>query len=78
MVQPKPDMPDRSRRPYYKWLISMNNVDNVVICVNQGVNKYNLHLFLEHPDPGLNLPVTVSENTRQILPPHTCATLLLY
>ncbi len=35
----------------------MNNVDNVVICVNQGVNKCNLHLILEHPDPGLNLPV---------------------
>ena len=35
----------------------MNNVDYVVICVNQGVNKCNLHLILEHPDPGLNLPV---------------------
>ncbi len=32
----------------------MNNVDYVVICANQGVNKCNL---LVHPDPGLNLPV---------------------
>ena len=23
-----------------------------VICVNQGVNKCNLHLLLEHTDPG--------------------------
>ena len=30
----------------------MNNVDYVVICVNEGVNKCNLHLILEHPDPG--------------------------
>ncbi len=37
----------------------MNNVDYVVICVNQGVNKCNLHLILEHPDPGLNLPMQV-------------------
>ncbi len=32
----------------------MNNVDYVVICANQGVNKGNL---LVHPDTGLNLPV---------------------
>ncbi len=32
----------------------MNNVDYVVICANQGVNKGNL---LVHPNPGLNLPV---------------------
>ncbi len=32
----------------------MNNVDYVVICANQGVNKCNL---LVHPDPGLNLTV---------------------
>ena len=29
----------------------MNNVDYVVICANEGVNKCNL------PDPGLNLVV---------------------
>ncbi len=40
----------------------MNNVDYVVICVNQGVNKCNLHLILEHPDPGLNLPVKELES----------------
>ncbi len=33
------------------------NLDYVVICVNQGVNKCNLQLILEHPDPGINLPV---------------------
>ncbi len=31
----------------------MNNVDVLI----KGVNKCNLHLILEHLDPGLNLPV---------------------
>ncbi len=39
---------------------SMNNVDYVVICANQGVNKCNL---LVHPDPGLNLPVQQARDT---------------
>ncbi len=43
-----------------KWLTSMNNVDYVVICANQGVNKCNL---LVHPDPGLDLPVLVTLST---------------
>ncbi len=48
----------------------MNNVDYVVICANQGVNKCNL---LVHPDPGLNLPVClpcdkINDNTKISIP----------
>ncbi len=41
----------------------MNNVDYVVICANQGVNKCNL---LVHPDPGLNLPVWESVKNKYV------------
>ncbi len=37
----------------------MNNVDNVLSVLIKGVNKCNLHLILEHLDPGLNLPVYI-------------------